>query len=177
MKNKLISTGLVTIALLASSNVFAAQKGETYAGVQLAFIDATFKDPDGNEDASPMGLVGRFGSYMDENISIEARLGFGIADDEVDTGVTVELDSLIGVYGVGHKKLNPTTSVYGMVGFTKIEASAYWYIPFFGSGSETADESGLSFGFGANMDMGNQMAFNIEYMMYLSESEVDVNAA
>ena len=143
MKNKLISTALVTAALLASSNTFAAQKGDSYGGVQLALIDATFTDPTGSVDANPTGIVGRFGSYMDENISIEARLGFGIADDEVDTGVTVELDSLIGVYGVGHKKLSPTASIYGMVGFTKIEASAYWYVPFFGSGSETADESGL----------------------------------
>jgi opacity protein-like surface antigen len=130
-------------------------------------------------------LVGRLGNNINENFSIEGRLGFGLSDDTitatdgVDTAsLSIELDTLIGVYGVGHIMLNESSSIYGLVGFTKVDGtvSASTSGSVTGSGSSSEDESGLSYGVGADIGVGKNLALNIEYIEYLNESELDLKA-
>ena len=53
------------------------------------------------DDASLTAIYGRFGAQLNENISIETRLGFGVGDDDVQylgVDINTELDSVFGVY-------------------------------------------------------------------------------
>jgi outer membrane immunogenic protein len=181
--NRNISLSIVVAVMLSTNSAFAGLLASSYGGIQFASFDASI---DGiPEDFSPTGLIGRLGNNINENFSVEGRLGFGLSDDTitatdgVDTAsLSIELDTLIGVYGVGHIMLNESSSIYGLVGFTKVDGTVSASISgsLTGSGSSSEDESGLSYGVGADIGVGKNLALNIEYIQYLNESELDLNA-
>lgn len=185
--NKVISLGVVAALMLSTNSVFAGLLASSYGGIQYASFDTsvTVGGITIPEDFSPTGLIGRLGSNINENFSIEGRLGFGLSDDTmtasdgVDTvSLSVELDTLIGVYGVGHIMLNESSSVYGLIGFTKVDGTVSGSISGSqsGSASSSEDESGLSYGLGADIGVGKNLALNIEYIQYLDESKLDLSA-
>lgn len=181
MINKNVSIGAVTAILLMTSNVFANQPGSAYGGIQ--FVSFDYSVDGAPEDFSPTGLIGRLGSNINENFSVEGRLGFGLSDDTItasdgiDTAsLSVELDTLIGVYGIGHVMLNESSSVYGLIGFTRVDTTISASVTGIGSASISEDDSGLSFGVGADIGLSSNVALNVEYIQYLNESEYDVTA-
>lgn len=157
---------------IATSSAVADNTDKTYFGVQYAI--GTYSE-DGFDDINPTALVGRFGKYFNDNFALEGRLGIGVQDDSINifgTDVSLEIDTMLGIYGIGHLNLNETSSVYGLVGLTRAEATVS--IP--GFGSESNDDTGLSFGVGANIGVSNTVALNVEYTQYLNKSDFDFSA-
>jgi len=97
---------VVTLAFFYSSISFAASEGDTYVGVQYGLF--TY-DEVGFPDVEPTALVGRYGRFINDNVAVEGRFGFGLQDDTV-LGVDVEIDTFFGVYGVFHISSNSDTS-------------------------------------------------------------------
>ena len=158
--NKHICTFL--IAILFTPALYAANAGSNYAGLQYAVVNLDF---DGIGDVDPTALVGKLGYFINDNIAIEGRLGTGLQDDDI-AGVDVDIESIIGIYGVFHASDDFEKTVYGVLGYTDAEAE------FSGAGgSVDGDESSFSFGFGANIS-----GFNIEYMSYIDENDVEATA-
>ena len=153
---------VITFAFFYSSISLAASEGDTYGGLQYGLV--TYSE-DGFPDAEPTALVGRYGKFVKDNVAVEGRFGIGLQDDTV-LGIDVEVDTFFGVYGVFHVSSNSDTSLYGVLGFTKGEVTAS--VPGF---SFSQDDSGLSYGFGVDIN-----SFNIEYMLYLDETDYDVSA-
>lgn len=174
MLNKITTIGVVLAVVLSTSTVFAGQVvGSKYAGLQYAISD--YSEDGLSAEPNPTALVGRLGVNLTDIFSIEGRLGLGLQDDTVNifgTDVTMEIDSLIGVYGAGHIYLNKNSSVYGLLGLTRAEAT----ISSPGFTSQSDDETGLSFGVGADIGIGNGVALNIEYVQYLNKSDFDFSA-
>lgn len=178
---KNITIGAVVSVVLMSSNVFADLAGGVYGGIQYASFD--FSADDISEDFSPTGLIGRVGNKINENFAIEGRLGLGLSDDTItatdgiDTAsLSIELDTLIGVYGIGHVMLSESSSIYALIGFTQIDATASASVTNVGSASASDDESDLSYGIGADIGISNNIALNVEYVQYLDKSDFDVSA-
>jgi hypothetical protein len=158
--NKHICTFI--IAILFTPALYAANAGSNYAGLQYSMVELDF---DGVGDVDPTALVGKLGHFFNDNIAIEGRLGTGLQDDDI-AGVDVDIESIIGIYGVFHASDDFEKTVYGVLGYTDAEAE------FSGpGGSADGDESSFSFGFGANFKW-----FNIEYMSYIDEDDVDATA-
>jgi outer membrane immunogenic protein len=156
----------IILAVVYSSPLFAAGEGSKYVGLQYGLF--TY-DEDGIDEAEPTALVARIGAFVNDNVAIEGRFGFGLQDDTVNvfnTDVDVEIDNLFGVYGVFHATSNSDASVYGVLGFSKGELSAS-----VGDDSISEDDSGFSYGFGVNIQ-----SFNVEYMRYLDEDTYKVSA-
>ena len=179
--NKKITISSVVAAMLMSGNVFAYQPGSAYGGAQFASFDLSFDGT--SEDFSPTGLIFRLGNNINENFSVEGRLGLGLSDDTITASdgittasVSIELDTLIGVYGVGHVMLSESSSIYGLIGFTKVDGTIDASASGVGSVSVSDDESGLSFGVGTDIGLSNNLALNIEYIQYLNETDMDLNA-
>lgn len=175
MHKALVISAIASAITLVSNPAISGAVGEKYIGIQYAIGD--YSEDGIPEDFSPTALVGRLGGYVSPNFSIEGRLGFGVQDDTQNIfgfDATLELDSLMGVYGVGHLNLAPSSSVYGLVGFSRVEGTAS--IPSVPGASASEDETDLSFGIGANIGFGNNVAFNIEYISYASKSTFDLNA-
>lgn len=174
MKMKLST---LLLAGFVSAPAFADSPRPNYfAGLQ--FAQTTYQASGGDEDLDPTVLVGRFGYYYSENISLEGRFGVGLARDSVSgygSTATVEIDQIAGIYGVGHLPIADAASVYILAGFTHGRATARFSTSQ-GIASETAVDSGLSYGFGAEFNVSSSAALTVEYVSYLNKSDYQINA-
>lgn len=152
-----------TIALLAPAAAFA----NGYTGLQLSRIDYTEDWVDAT--ANPTALVLRGGNRFSQRFSMEGRIGFGIADDTVSVGgtdVTFEADRLLSILAKGHMPFGEGNSgAYAAVGYTDAKASIS-YPGYSGSMSE----SGMSYGFGVEVDVSRGAGLSLEWMSYLDGS-------
>jgi hypothetical protein len=151
----------VAAGLLCASVAHAQTEG-LYAGVTLSQV--TYKE-DGFPSAKPLTIGGKFGKQFTPNLALEARLGFGISDDEVDAGgipVKVELDNYFGVYGKGILPLSQNFSLYGLLGFTRAELTA----SAFGFSSSDSDDD-ISYGIGAEFGISRSASISLEWARLL----------
>ncbi len=134
--------GLVAASVLSSSAF--AQTG--YFGADFSFISAELTDSwDNSADSDPTALRVRGGVELNENFAVEGVLGLGLQDDKVSgTPYELELDSLFGVNAVGIIPLDRTFSLFGKIGFAKVE--------FKDNEGDTYDDTGVSFGIGAKVN-------------------------
>lgn len=151
------------IAALALSSISAASLAGGYVGVNYAHVDV--------DDVDLGAIVFKAGYQFNEWVALEARVGLGVKDDDVNTPfgkVDVELDNIFGGYLVAGI---PNASVfypYAIVGYTRVrvEASAF--------GNTVADsEEDFSYGIGANISINEKFAVNVEAIRYLHDAEAD----
>lgn len=181
MIDRRIMIGVVACLGFLSGSALAGLTPGAYAGFQYASFDLSAADFP--EDFGPTGLIGRAGSNINEYISIEGRLGFGLSDDTITAtqnfttaSVSVELDTLIGLYGVGRVPLGNSSSLYAVVGLTQVEATESYSSTAIGSASFSEDESDFSYGIGADIGILYNVAVSVEYVQYIDKSDVDVSA-
>ena len=176
MKSKLIVLALAASLLLLTRTATAGSEGEYYFGLQYGVGDY---DEDGiSETYNPTLLTARLGGYLTPNFAIEGRLGSGMEDDTHklpefgNNNFSLELDSMLGVYGTGHFNLSETSSIYGVLGVSQVEGTAS--LPDF-SLESSEDNSGISYGIGVDIGFGSSWALNIEYMRYLDEDDFNLD--
>lgn len=165
-------TTIALLTTLASTTALADTAGETYVGGQFAQI--TY-DEDGFSEAEPTAIIGRLGYFFADHFAMETRLGFGLGDDSINAygyDIDVEVDTMIGFYGLGNLPLNDMFSVYALAGLTRGEltAKADGY-----NASATADDSGFSYGAGVQARFNQSVSAHLEYMSYLDESDYSVS--
>jgi len=166
MKQSLL---IAVLAMTCISEVYAANQGQQYFGVQygLASVDIQVS---GLDDFEPTGLLGKVGYFGSENVAIEGRFGIGLQDDSQNVGgvldVDFDIEHLCGVYGVLYLDASNDTSFYGVIGFSQAKGK----LSALGV-SDSDSESGLSYGFGVNIK-----SLNLEYMNYLDEDDLEVTA-
>ena len=161
---------ITLLSLMASTSAVAQTAGETYLGGQISQIAY---DEDGFSEAKPTAIVGRLGYFLTDRFALETRLGFGLADDTIDAygfDIDVEVDSLIGFYGLGNLPLGNVFSVYALAGVTRGELTA----EVDGISSASGDDSGFSYGGGVQARFNESVSAHIEYMSYLDESDYSV---
>jgi len=179
MKNKLIFIALAGSLFLVTGTGVAGTEGEYYFGLQYA--EGDYEEDGISETFNPTLLVGRFGRFITPNFSIEGRLGFDQDDDTQNLSefgnrdVTLELDKLYGLYGTGHINITKSSSIYGVLGFSKVEGIAY--IPSIPGLESEEDISSVSYGIGADIGIGSSWALNIEYIRYLEDDDYNLDAA
>ncbi len=177
MKSKLLAM-VVTVAIAPfSSKAIANAADEVYIGLQYGY-SLYSEDVAGVPDYDLGAVVGRFGAFGTANFAIEGRVGAGVQDDTQTVGVvdvTLELESLVGMYAVGHFNFGRNSSLYGVLGFTRVEGKAS--APAAPGVTLTGDDSDISYGIGADIGITRSIALNIEYMSYYSRGDVDINAA
>lgn len=166
---KIIAGCMVSTALLWSGCVTA--QGDDYVGLQYAELTASL---DSGEEASPQIAVARFGKQNTDYIAFEARVATNIDSDSTTVGgvsVDVELDRLVGLYGVLRYPFFDTASVYGVVGAThgKMTARAM-------GDSVSGDDEDFSYGVGFDLRFARHYSVNIEYMNYLEEKGIEVTS-
>jgi opacity protein-like surface antigen len=162
---------LALISLLPFHSI-AATEGDTY--FSFGYGLGTYSE-DGFPDTNPGALIVRFGQHTGDGFAIEGRFGIGIGDDSfttrvqgVDVDLAIEVDTIIGVYGLKHfGNIDKGTSVYGVLGFTRGELTATGSASAFGTSfSESISDSSSSLSLGVGLQI-NQ--FNIEFMRYFDD--------
>jgi len=173
MKIKLILIALVGSLFLVTKAGVAGTEGENYFGLQYGY--GNYDEDSISKTYEPTILVGRFGRFLTPNFSIEGRLGTGLDDDTQnlpefgDRDVTLEMDSLFGLYGTGHFNFTESSSIYGVLGVSKIEGTVK--LPDFPGVESTEDNSSVSYGIGADIGIGRSWVLNIEYIRYLDKDD------
>ena len=178
MKDKVIIIMLLSTLLFFMRAGIADSVDENYFGIQYGI--AQYNEDGISQEFNPTMLIGRFGHYFHPNFSLEGRLGLGLQDDTQrlpEFGVsgldaTLELDYILGVYGKGHLNLTDSFSIYGVLGASEVKGTAS--LPSFPELNGNETNSGVSYGVGADLGIGKNMALNLEYMMYLDKSEFDI---
>lgn len=160
-KTSILSTLLA--ASVASASI-SASAAELYAGGSFAVLDS--------DEVTLNAVYGRFGAFFNDNISAEARLGFGVGDDTVNydgVDVKAELDNVYGAYLRGGIPAGEIFYPYAILGYTKgkLTASAYGV-------SASDSESDLSFGVGADFNVTEALKINAEYMSYMDKDEAEL---
>jgi len=148
--------------------VQAAPIKDNYAGLQFAQV--TYEEQ-GFDDVVPTALIGRFGTRVNDYVAAEGRLGFGLQEDSldirgIDADIDLEVEYLVGVYGILQSRPQSGFSVYGILGVSQVELKASLQgIP------DSNVDSGLSYGIGANYRW-----FSLEYISYLDEDDYELTA-
>ena len=141
-----------------------------YLGIQGSNFD------DGSGDNSVFTWVGQFGININKHFSFEARLASQTDIDEVypypNWDKSLAVDRLYGLYGVGHIEIAQSISAYGLIGYSRAGAT----VSIYGLGTKSVDDYDLSYGLGLDKTVGDNWSFNLEYIQYLSNSELDLNA-
>ena len=171
MRASLITFATTIPLLLLSTQASAAQAGTSYAGFQYANVN--YQEP-GFPELNPAVLVGRVGHFLTDAVAVEGRIGFGITDDSITYSgipISLEVDSIVGIYAVGYLPVGDSASLYGLFGFTsgEITASALGY-------SVSGDEDDISYGIGAELSFGGNASANIEYTSYIDKATFDASA-
>ena len=182
MKNKLIFIALASTLLFVTKTAVAGSEGENYLGIGVQYGILDYNEDGISEEFKPTALIARLGHNFMPEFSVEGRLGFGLQDDtqfESELGLdgidaTLELDSLVGLYAVGHVNLTESFSIYGVLGATRVEGTAS--LPDYPSVENSETNSGVSYGIGADLDVASNVALNIEYMQYLDKDTYDLGA-
>jgi len=170
--------------LVTSHSTMAASPGDTYIGI--GFSQLTYSE-NGFPDFNPTMLGFRAGYYVNDNFSVEGRLGMGIGDDTNNVSVfipgsgtftgdiAVEIDNIMGIYAVGHLPASDSFGVYGFFGFNNADITATAT-----SGgtsySYSDDDSDIAYGIGAKLKLSPVSAINLEYGNFYDEDNVTVDA-
>lgn len=173
MNIKLIGIALAGALFLVTKSGVAGTEGEYYFGLQYG---AGNYDEDGiSETYEPTLLVGRLGRFLTPVLAVEGRLGVGLDDDTHNLpgfgnrDVTLEIDNALGLFGAAHLNLTASSSVYGLLGISRVEATTS--LPSFPGLESTTHNSSVSYGLGADIGIGSRWALNIEYMRYLDKED------
>ena len=176
MKNKSILVVLASVLMFVAKTGMATSLDEYYFGIQYGTGDY---DEDGHSKSfNPTALAARFGGYFNPNFSVEGRVLTGLEDDtqfmpELGVDFTLELDTIMGVYALGHANLTESSSIYGLMGISKIKAKAY--VPGIPAARSNSSDSSFSYGVGADFGISNNVALNLEYTQYLNKSNADLS--
>ncbi len=141
----------------------AAALADGYFGAQYG--RGSYTEDGIDATANPGVGVLRGGGFINENLSVEGRVGFGVADSTVAVGTvdaTVSVDRTISGFIRGHAPLGDDGSLYGAIGYTdgKMEVSAPGYYA-------SESDSGMSYGVGIETDFGGGGGIGLEWMSYL----------
>jgi len=164
---KIYTRMIVIIATLfgASAAMAANPYAGVYGGVGYHMGSADFS---GGPTLNPTGLEFKAGKYFMPNVAVEGQILVGTGSDNY-FGVDLKLKHMLSIFVRGDLALSPTIRGYGLLGLSsgELEASA----PGLGSASQT--DSGLSYGIGAEFDLGNSFSITGEYVSYLSVTDYD----
>lgn len=172
MSNTARNTCLLAGLILALSPLTQAEarpihEGTPYLGIQHSSLSLTSDRT--LSSASPDMVDLRAGYFLFDNMALEARYGTGVKNDRLvraDQGRTkVSVDRYAAAYGSFHLPFATTSSVYLFGGLSYFRAN-------FEREDESFEDSdeGLSWGFGYQINTGDQFGLNLEYARFLDES-------
>jgi len=160
---------IAALGLLASASALASGRhdyrrydDDTYDGFYLGVSagQLIYKE-EGLNTIHPTVALFRFGKEFSPYIALEGRIGTGLSDDDAD-GFRVDTRAIYGGYLKGMLPLAPTFSLYGLAGVSGLDLERNYY-------KQRTSESGLSFGAGADWELGGGAALNLEWIRLISD--------
>ncbi|SFR44881.1 outer membrane insertion C-terminal signal [Marinobacter daqiaonensis] len=153
-------------ATQASADMYKSGGGSLYAGANYTFLNV-----DGSGIDADLGMMSaKVGAKVSPYLGVEARGGFGVADDSIGGGTDLELNALYGGYVTLNVDNPSTVTPYVIAGLTR-----YDYEVSGPGGTATEDESDFSYGIGIDMAFSDALSGNLEYMRYGDKDDVELD--
>jgi len=148
---------VTAVGILAISAAAHAQGG--YWGLGASSVRA---EDEVGDSIRPTNLYAHVGYDFNEHFGVEGQSSFTLLDDSFD-GVDWST-SIVGIYAKGAAPVSEKVSLYVLGGFSSVEVSAD-----LGFGTASDDESGPSYGVGADFAVSQNLEVFVRYMNYLEE--------
>ncbi len=164
--NKLRFMLLLSVVLIFGSMSARAAKFQ----IDYMMLEADLEDA---EEFEPTAIQFKYINPVNPDIDFMAVFAIGISDDEFEefdpffgtVKLSVELGNMFGVYGRAHTNSGSNTQFFGQLGLVQLKYDLDAEI--FGlSGSDSYDEIGLAFGFGASFGLSDRSSIVIEYNQF-----------
>lgn len=153
-----------SIALVTPCTSFASEG--VYIGGSFA---QTEYEESGFDVVKPKVIQLSVGGQVGPYFAVEGRVGTGISSGTTQVGavdIELEIDSIIGAYAKAIAPLSEQFSLYGLIGFTKVEATATGTLGLI-STSLTGSENGISYGVGAALNVSEKAKLTLEWASLL----------
>ncbi|MBT8084974.1 MAG: porin family protein [Woeseia sp.] len=156
---------LIVGALILLFGSLSAQAAKLQ--IDYLMLEADLEDVDEFEpDALQLKIINPVGPGAD----VVGVFAFGASDDEIEefdpffgpVSLSVDLATMFGIYFRAHGDLGANGQIFGQLGLVQLEYDLDAEISGL-SGSESYDDTGLAFGFGASFGLSDQAALVIEY--------------
>jgi OOP family OmpA-OmpF porin len=165
-----------SILFIAFSFFAHSAMAQGYAGIGFGKAEADVAGIDLGDDTG----MKIFGGYkFNKNIAFEAAyIDFGEITLTGNGSLTLEASGL-DFSVVGSFPINQSFELFAKIGMLMWDADAiYVNVPGFGSGTESDDGSDIGYGFGANFNVGSNLAIRASYEMFeLDDVDVDLLSA
>lgn len=170
MKNIIFMT--IIIITVFAYQVSSEELTLVYAGLDISRLK--YSEDNVSCQYNPISLIGVFGYSLNNNISIEGRMGIGLSDDDESLygyEMNYKMESLVGVYVSGKLNIYKDISVYSLFGFSRIATNLTS-----NNYSVVNSHDDFSYGVGFDYKIINKTHLKVEYISYLSESYYDLSA-
>lgn len=136
-----------------------------YAGGGINSIRSSTRNVSGNDgEFSSLELLG--GYKYNGFLGAEARVGFGVEDEEFIAGVDTSIDYHASLYWRA-ETANEIAKIYSLVGYSTVSVDA---------GGTSESESGLSIGAGVGFVFAETWNLNFEYRSLINADALDLRS-
>jgi len=165
-----MTTWIQTLAKLASAAALTglaatpafAQPDSTYFAIEKTNVSINSSNTPSALELNPTGVRLKVGAGLSHAFDLEAQMGF--AGEKPDTQFDRFDASYAGVYLKGHIPLGFRSSIFGLGGYSWLELMETV------DGTELSDtRSGLSYGFGIETQLSDNIDLSADYMRYSQE--------
>ena len=143
-----------------------ADQASSYYGLSLGSV--RYERDELTNAINLSAFSGRLGKYFNEYFAFEGRLGFGNDSKSADRSgrsVDVTFDNFVGLYVKFHPAWMEQVGPYGLVGFSRVEATEkdriFFPIPY--------DATGMTVGFGVDFFVSEYIAVNAEWVQLVDK--------
>lgn len=157
-------------AMLMAAGAAQAQWGMTgmqpsfYVGGQYNYVESKSS---GDSTAKLDVLTGRLGAQFNPYLSGEVRVGAGLGSDRTNAGIKTEIQNYYGFYARAGLPNQTAITPYLLGGWTDVRYKVE------GSGRSV---DGGSYGLGADYNLDEHLALNLEYVRLLDKGSADLDA-
>ncbi len=152
-----VTRSLIVLCVLGMPVAASATGG--YWGIGLSGVRSEDELGDAIE---PRNLYAQFGHDFTDHVGMEAQTSITLADDEFE-GIDWSA-ALVGLYVKGTLPVSESVKLSVLGGYASVDLAAD-----VGFGYVSTDESGPSYGFGADFGITGGIDLSVRYMRYLEE--------
>lgn len=172
---KLRVLGAMACALMAGNALAEDSYPKGYGGI--GYLLAEYEEEGVDDELQVGALFGQVGVKVNPYVAGELRLGIGVADDTAEVygvPVNMELKTIAGIYAKAGLPNQTPIYPYIVAGVSSIELEASASS---GNRSASVSDSGsdVSYGVGANIELTDRFAANVEYMQYYDKDGVELS--